>query len=269
MIAFPIAKINIGLYVTEKRADGYHNLETIFYPVAWRDVLEILPAPSFQFKSYGLPIEGKADHNLCVKAYRLLAQDFEIPPVSIHLLKQIPMGAGLGGGSSDGATTLSLLNDRFSLGLSVDQLRSYALQLGSDCPFFINPQPSLAYGRGEILKPIEVPQLENGAFFLVNPMIHLSTPGAFQQIQPQPAAFDLKTLPALPLANWKETIRNQFEAAAVQQHPIIGECIQNLYRQGAKYAAMTGSGSTVFGIFEASALRPTGFPTHWPQRWIG
>jgi 4-diphosphocytidyl-2-C-methyl-D-erythritol kinase len=268
MVVFPHAKINIGLYITEKRADGYHNIETIFYPLQWCDALEVLPSTHFSFVSYGLPILGDSSQNLCVKAWNLLHEQHHIPPVSMHLLKQIPMGAGLGGGSADGAYTLRVLQELFQLHLSAETLQQYALALGSDCPFFIESKPVFATGRGEQFQPISLPPLENMRFFVVHPHIHLSTPWAFSQVQPTPTNQSLPALAAKPIAEWKECIQNQFERPAIQAYPVIGEIIQTLYQKGAVYAAMTGSGSTVYGIFPCDASPTFSFPDSWPQRWI-
>ncbi len=254
MIRFPDCKINLGLHILGKRNDGYHNLETVFYPLFIYDALEILPlSPQEnlpQFTLSGLPVSGDAAGNLCMKAWHLLKKDFlQLPTVNIHLHKAIPMGAGLGGGSADGAFALMMLNDLFSLDLSSESLARYALQLGSDCPFFIYNQPLFATGRGEVIQPVSIP-LKGYYFYVVNPNIHISTKEAFAQLQYQKHITSLHSIIEKPIESWKENLTNDFEEGIVQRHPIVGETKQQLYNHGAVYAAMSGSGSTVFGIFE-------------------
>jgi 4-diphosphocytidyl-2-C-methyl-D-erythritol kinase len=248
MISFPPCKINLGLHVVRKRADGYHDLSTCFYPVPWTDVLEIIPASDFSFSSSGNPIPGEAAQNLCIKAYSLLQAEFNLPAVKIHLHKTIPTGAGLGGGSSDGAHTLRLLNQLFNLGLSSHQLQHYASQLGSDCSFFINDVPQLGSGRGEILQPIAV-ALKNKFAIIVKPEIHVSTAEAYAGVAPQSAAFPLEQVLSLPLGEWKEKLSNDFEKTVFAKYPLIEQIKEKLYHEGALYASMSGSGSAVFGIF--------------------
>lgn len=249
MIVFPNAKINLGLYVTSKRPDNYHNLESVFYPIPFHDVLEVLPAEKSRFYSYGLPIPGDEKSNLCVKAWKLLNDVFNIPPVETHLLKNIPMGAGLGGGSSDAAFMLKVLNSMFELSLSGLQLREYALQLGSDCPFFIENTPALAKGRGELLSPVSIP-LQSYYISIVFPDIHVSTAQAFAGINPSEPLFDLHRINNLPVSDWKDQLGNDFEKSVFRMHPVIGEIKNELYQKGALYAAMSGSGSAVYGIFD-------------------
>ena len=270
MIVFPNCKINLGLHILNKREDGYHNLETVFYPVQLRDALEVVRRDdgrqmtddthhspltthesSITFSSTGLTIAGDPETNLCIKAYRLLKEDFPaLPPVQMHLHKAIPMGAGLGGGSADGAFALKLLDDKFQLGLSTQQLIDYALQLGSDCPFFILNKPCYATGRGEILESVEL-DLSAYHFAIVNPGIHVNTGWAFAQLNINGSArTDLKAIIQQPIETWKDQLINDFEEPVSKAHPEIGTIKQQLYDAGAVYASMTGSGSTVFGIFE-------------------
>lgn len=260
MISFPNCKINLGLNIISKREDGFHDLETIFYPIAINDVLEIVqqPAPTTDvaFTSTGLPISGNVTDNLCVKAYHLLKNDFpDLPAIDMHLHKAIPMGAGLGGGSADGAFTLKLLNDKFQLGLTNEQLAGYALQLGSDCPFFIYNQPCFAEGRGEKLEPITL-DLSGYSFVIINPGIHVNTGWAFSQITPRKLSVPVKDIIHQPLTQWRELLTNDFEQPVFTRHPEIMAIKENLYAQGAVYASMTGSGSTVYGIFEKTANFP-------------
>jgi 4-diphosphocytidyl-2-C-methyl-D-erythritol kinase len=256
LIKFPNCKINLGLHITGKRGDGYHNLETFFFPVPLTDALEILPASQFHFECTGLPIPGDPAANLCVKAYDLLKTDFDLPPVSIHLHKAIPMGAGLGGGSSNGAFALLILNQLFELGLQQQQLINYALLLGSDCPFFIVNKPCFAFSRGEMLEPIPL-NLSGYNLALANPGIHISTAWAFGHVTPSQAPCHLADLVAEPVSTWRGALINDFEKPVASSHPPVQALIDSFYHQGADYAAMTGSGSTVFGLFQKSKPAPT------------
>lgn len=248
MISFPNAKINLGLHVTEKRPDGFHNLETVFFPVGWCDALEFVEAGEFQFSTSGIPISGDLESNLVVKAYRLLQKDFDLPVLKIHLHKQIPFGAGLGGGSSDAAFMLKLLNKSYHLGLDEKELLKYAAVLGSDCPFFILNKPVYATGRGEIMQATDI-QL-NGMFtLLVKPPVEVSTAKAFQLVVPQKSSLSLPELLSLPVQEWKGKVINQFEQSVFQQYPELEEVKKKLYDLGAVYASMSGSGSCIFGLF--------------------
>jgi 4-diphosphocytidyl-2-C-methyl-D-erythritol kinase len=250
MVSFPHAKINLGLNVIRKRNDGYHELETCFFPIGWTDILEIIPSNSFQFSSTGLVIEGNSENNLCVKAYQLLRQEFDLPPVHIHLHKVVPMGAGLGGGSSDAAFTLRQLNDKFDLGLSQQKLEEYAARLGSDCAFFISDLPRLGNGRGEVLSPVSV-SLKGKFLVVVKPDVHVSTAEAFAGIRPGTTSVSIKdVIEGKPIHEWKHFLKNNFEEFVFQKHASIAKIKQELYNQGATYASMSGSGSSVFGIFE-------------------
>lgn len=253
MLCFPNCKINIGLYITEKRADGYHNLETVFYPVGIRDVLEIVPAAA---KECALNISGKAvtgnkENNLVWKAYQLMQHHYpqQVPPLAVYLHKNIPMGAGLGGGSADAAFMLQLINDYCQLKLPHETLAQYALQLGSDCPFFIYNTPQLAKGRGEIFSPIAL-HLSAYSLQVIYPKVHIATADAFAQLKPKPANFDLNKLPNLPMAQWKDTIKNDFETPIFEAHPLLAQLKEQFYNQGAIYASMSGSGSALYGFFE-------------------
>jgi len=249
MLSFPNGKINIGLYVTQRRDDGYHDIETVFYPVALHDVLEIVPAAETQLHLSGRTVAGNSTDNLIWKAYQLLDNNFpgRLPQLDIYLHKIIPMGAGLGGGSADGAYMLQLFNDYCHLSLSKEALISFALQLGSDCPFFIHNIPQFATGRGELMSDIAV-SLGGYSIQLICPNLHVSTGSAFSLIKPKPAAYDLRQLHELPITEWKTNISNDFEESVFQQHPVLADIKQQLYDQGAVYAAMSGSGSAIFGI---------------------
>ena len=254
MVLFPNCKINIGLNVTGKRTDGYHDLETVFYPVAVKDALEVIRSEEFNFHLTGLSVNGTTENNLCVKAYYLLKKDFpDMPAVNIHLHKVIPMGAGLGGGSADGAFMLTMLNKKFQLHLSQEHLISYALQLGSDCPFFIINKPCFATGRGENLSPVHV-DLSAYKIVLVNPGIHVSTKEAFSKLGPALPKKSIQQIIQQPMESWKEELRNDFEETVFRLYPEIQSIKEQLYSYGAVYASMTGSGSTLFGIFKPEMI---------------
>ena len=248
MLSFPNAKINIGLYITEKRSDGFHNLESCFYPVGWSDVLEILPAPKLSFKSTGIEIPGNPETNLCLKAYHLINQDFKLPPVMIHLHKIVPIGAGLGGGSADCAFTIKTLNDLFELNMNVEMMENYARNLGSDCAFFIQNKPKFCFGKGDKFEEIGL-DLSNKFIVLVNPNIHISTAEAYSSVKPQRVKVDFKKALQTPVSQWIDIIKNDFETHLLPKYPVIENIKKTLYTYGAEYASMTGSGSTVFGIF--------------------
>ncbi len=251
MITFPNCKINLGLWVTERRHDGYHNIQTVMLPVPWCDILEIVPANTDEttLALTGLQIESPVENNLCYKAWRLMADKYNIPPVSIHLHKVIPSGAGLGGGSSDASFTLRMLNSLFNLNLDNEILRSLAVQLGMDCPFFIENIPALSTGRGEFLKPVSL-NLDGYYIVIVKPPVHVSTAAAFLGIKPVFREKSIAELTSLPLQEWKKVLHNDFEDSVFELYPEIEDIRNLLYRQGAIYAAMSGSGSAVFGLFD-------------------
>jgi len=269
MIVFPTCKINLGLRILDKREDGYHNLETIFYPVSLKDVLEVIISPEknkVQFTSSGFAINGHIADNLCIKAYDLLKQDFPLlPSVKIHLHKNIPMGAGLGGGSADAAFMLSLLNEQLKLNLSTQKLLNYALQLGSDCPFFILNKPCIGEGRGEILASINL-NLSKYNLMLVNPAIHVTTAEAFSDLkfnQLNQEQLSLKQLIQQPVSDWKNFLKNDFEEGVFNKYPAIKSIKETLYKHGAVYAAMSGSGSTVYGLFDKNIELQINFPSNY------
>ena len=249
MITFPNAKINIGLDVTTKRSDGYHEIESCFYPVQWCDILEIIPAEDDRFTCSGLPVNGNNEDNLVWKAYQFLKNEYHLPQVHIHLHKVIPLGAGIGGGSSDAAFTLKILNSLFNLELTDDTLLEYAGKIGSDCPFFINNSPALVSGTGTDLIPLSV-SLIGKKIILINPQIHISTAEAYAAITPQPSELNYHDVLAKPVNIWQRFLKNDFEVYAFEKYPEIGKILSQLYAKGAAYASMTGSGSTVYGIFE-------------------
>lgn len=267
MIVFPNCKINLGLHILRKRSDGFHDLETVFYPIALQDALEVVqnssPSPDIQLTTSGLKIDSSAEENICFKAYQLLKKDFpELPSIKMHLHKVIPSGAGLGGGSSDGAFTLTLLNKKFNLGLNEDQLIEYALLLGSDCPFFIKNKPCYGAGRGEKLNEIEL-NLLGYKLVLVNPGIHVHTGKAFSKIVPSDKRTSIKDIILEPIEKWKDVLTNDFEQSVFADYPEIKTVKETLYEQGAVYASMSGSGSSVYALFEKNAQLQFDFPSHY------
>lgn len=265
MLLFPNIKINLGLYITGKRPDGYHNIESIFYPVQWREAIEItdravevsgfsginteIESGKVRFMSYGIPIPGDAESNLCIKVYHLLEEWFNLPAIDIHLLKTLPIGAGLGGGSADAAYTLRALKEFFELRISDAEAKDILAKVGSDCPFFWENKPMFVYGRGERMRPID---LDLSAYYilLVNPNIHISTKEAYAGVRPKPPGIDLEMIPSIGVEGWKDVLSNDFETSIFPNHPSIRGIKEALYHNGALYASMTGSGSTVFGIFK-------------------
>lgn len=254
MITFPNAKINLGLNIVERRPDGYHNLETIFYPIKLQDALEVnrlehAEVP-YKLRVSGANLHGSPEDNLVVKALNLLRQYHSgILPVDIHLFKHIPTEAGLGGGSADCAFMIKLLNEKFRLGLSVKEMEQYAAQLGADCPFFIQNQPVFASGTGNIFEPIEL-TLKGYHLVLVKPDTPISTKEAFSNIHPKHPEVSLKEIATQPIENWKGLMKNDFEESIFPCHPEIAAIKDKLYDLGAVYASMTGSGSAVYGIFK-------------------
>jgi len=252
MITFPNAKINIGLNIIEKRSDGFHNLESIFVPVlGLHDVLEVIPSKSeneYKFTSSGIPIDASPDDNLVVKAYKLLKADYKLPAVKIHLHKIIPSGAGLGGGSSDASFMLKMLNEMFNLDISEEKLLAYAEKLGSDCPFFIKNTTQFAQGKGEILEDFMF-FIPKSTLVIIKPPIHVPTKDAFVEITPVKPTISLKELYGSLPTDWKNIAKNDFEASIFPKYREIEQIKGKLYHLGAEYASMTGSGSSVFGIF--------------------
>lgn len=293
MVVFPNGKINLGLQILRRRADGYHDLQTVFYPVPLCDALEVAqgagpgnvlgiapvggsanpavgqqavsaPDAAVQLTLTGIPVQGNTNDNLCVKAYHLLKKDFaQLPSIAVHLHKNIPAGAGLGGGSADGAFMLRLLNDKFRLGISQEALIGYALQLGSDCPFFILNTACLAEGRGERLQPVDL-DLSDYSFLLVNPGLHISTAWAFSQVSSGERAVSLAEVIRQPVSRWRELLVNDFEAPVCRQYPELQAIREKLYAAGAVYVSMSGSGSTFYGLFPKG--RVSGLD--WPEGYV-
>lgn len=259
MITFPNAKINLGLNIVEKRPDGYHNLETIFYPIPLQDALEITlwegGERKYKLAQSGIQIAGDDEHNLVVKAYKLLDSLYNLPPIEINLLKHIPSGAGLGGGSADAAFMLCMLNQHFQLNIPNEQLEVYAAQLGADCAFFVENKPTFAEGIGNIFSPIEL-SLKGYKLLLVKPDIFVSTRDAFAQIKPKRPTISLKEVAKMPVEAWKTYMVNDFEESVFPQFPAIADIKVKLYDMGAIYASMSGSGSSVFALFKGDATLP-------------
>ena len=250
MLVFPNAKINLGLQITERRADGYHNLLSCFVPIGWADALEVIPAERFSFTSSGLPIPGDPANNLCIRTYDALKADFGLPPVQMHLHKIVPIGAGLGGGSSDAAFALKLLNTRFGLGLSPLQLENYARPLGADCAFFVQNRPMYCTEKGDVFSDINV-DLRGFHLVLVYPNLAISTAEAYAGVRPRQPETPLHDLLAAPIETWKELVQNDFEESLFPNYPVLADIKQQLYDLGAVYASMSGSGSTIYGLFSA------------------
>ena len=258
MLVFPNCKINLGLHITEKRSDGFHNLQSCFYPVGWSDVLEVIPSDTFAFSSSGLAIPGEQSKNLCVRAYDLLKTYFDLPTVRIHLHKIVPIGAGLGGGSADAAFTLRLLNERFGLGLPISQLEEYARLLGSDCAFFIRNHPLYCFEKGDVFAEINV-DLSGYHLLLVYPNLAISTAEAYAAVRPCEPEVPLDKQLQTPIDTWRNTVHNDFEDSLFPKYPVLAQIKQQLYQAGAIYASLSGSGSTVYGIFNAPIIAPNQF----------
>lgn len=284
MVVFPNIKINIGLFVTGKRPDGFHNIESVFYPVSWTEALEVVdrnePASSrkdydhkaatevgkVRFYQYGLDIPGEVSNNLCIRVYQLLEEWFNLPAIDIHLLKTLPIGAGVGGGSADAAYCLRALKDFFELRISDQEAMELLAKVGSDCPFFWKNQPMFVHGRGEKMHPIEL-SLKGYHLMVIHPSIPISTKEAYAGIKPKDAPVDLHLLTDLPMESWREVIHNDFEASVFPNHPELPAIKEQLYEIGALYASMSGSGSALFGIFSEQCNLPNEWSSY--SAWVG
>ena len=269
MLSFPNAKLNLGLYVTARRPDGYHTLETAFLPLPWTDVLEVLPAPKGQaapsLTLTGRPIPGEVAGNLCLQAYALLKHDFpQLPAAQMQLHKIVPIGAGLGGGSADAAFALRAIDAVFGLGLSGAQLEGYARRLGADCAFFIQNQPCLASERGDVFAPIAL-SLSGTACVVVYPGLHISTAQAFAGIVPQAPSIPLREALAQPMSTWRDAVSNDFETSLAPAYPVLAKIKEQLYAAGATYASLSGSGSAVYGLFAGASEAPV---LAWPGEYL-
>lgn len=255
MLTFANAKINLGLFLTEKRADGYHNLQTVFYPIKIHDVVELIDADETSMQIKGVDIPGLVTDNLCLTAFKTLQADFDLPNQQIVLLKNIPVGAGLGGGSADAAFLIKLVNDKFKLKLTVAQMKDYARPLGSDCAFFIENKPTYALAKGDEFEELSL-DLSSYFLVLIKPPVHVSTADAYRNVNVKQPLIPLKKLINLPIADWKEHIVNHFEPSVCEKYPEIDEIKAKLYLSGAKFALMSGSGSSVFAIFDKAVKLP-------------
>jgi 4-diphosphocytidyl-2-C-methyl-D-erythritol kinase len=262
MISFPNAKINLGLHVVGKRTDGYHDIETIFYPVPLRDALEIVPASTFSFRQYGQAVDAAPEDNLVMKALRLVEKKYAVPVSEVCLKKAIPFGAGLGGGSADAAFMLKLLNSYANLRLSDLELEEMAVNLGADCPFFVRNRPVIASGIGNVFEPVEL-SLKGYFICIIKPDVFVSTKEAYAGVKPTVPLLSLREIASMDVSGWKYRMVNDFEPSVFKQYPVIRKIKEQIYAQGAVYAAMSGSGSSVFGLFEkevdVSALFPDCF----------
>lgn len=265
MILFPPAKINLGLHVLDKRPDGYHNIDSCMISIPVFDVLEILPSQDFQFKQSGLKIDGDLSSNLIYKAFNLMVERFQIPPVYIHIQKHIPMGAGLGGGSSNATSTLTALNQLFHLGISNQELMELSAELGSDCAFFVEGGTQISSGRGEVLSPVELHL--NGMFMkVVFPGIHVSTQLAFENIDLTPNKTKVSSILEQPVDSWKMDLKNDFESSVFNQYPELKEIKQNLYLEGASYVSMSGSGSAIYALYKEEPA--FSFPNYFERVFV-
>lgn len=270
MLVFPNAKINIGLNILRKREDGFHDIESCFYPIGLSDVLEVIESPKkegLKFNLSGIAVEGD---NLCVKAYKQLASLYALPPVKIHLHKIIPIGAGLGGGSADASFMLKVLNEMFALKLSSEKLKEQALFLGSDCPFFIDNVPVIAKGRGEVLNPIPL-KLSGYHLVIIHPGIHISTTEAYRGVVPNRESTSLvEKLKSLKVKEWKNEIKNDFEQHIFKKYSVLENIKSKLYRLGAVYVSMSGSGSSMYGLFEEKPILKDAFSSYfvWQEQFI-
>lgn len=259
MILFSPAKINIGLFITRRRDDGYHNLQSVMYPVALYDLIEIResdgPEEGARFSHSGIPAATTGENNLCIRAYNLLAGETPLPSVRLHLHKQIPAGAGLGGGSSNASTTLKGLNRLAQKPVSEEKLKELAEMLGSDCPFFLREGPMLMEGRGEFLSPVQI-NLDHLCLVLLHPGIHISTSEAYQDVRPAMPEKHLRSLIGEPVGKWRKLIVNDFESPIFERHPGLKELKKGLYEAGALYASMSGSGSSIYGFFSKPPSLP-------------
>jgi 4-diphosphocytidyl-2-C-methyl-D-erythritol kinase len=269
MICFPNAKINLGLYITEKRPDGFHNIESVFYPIAWNDALEVIESPEastdFNLYTSGLPISGKAEDNLLYKAYALMKEKRTLPKISVYLHKTLPMGAGLGGGSADCAFFINQLNTQFNLGLSEEERLNLARPLGSDCAFFIKNKPVYAYEKGDVFKDLSI---DLSAYYIavIFSNVHSNTKEAYSGVKPAKPATSLLDVIQQPVHTWKNSMSNDFEASIFAKYPVVEKTKQDLYDAGAIYASMSGSGSAVFGLFDS--MPQIGGLAAFPH-WVG
>lgn len=258
MFVYANAKINLGLYVLKKRQDGFHDLESVFLPLDWADKIEIIPSQSVEFSTNGIKIPKSEKDNLCMQAYELLKKKHDLPAIKIKLNKQLPIGSGLGGGSADAAFVLKALNDFYQLNINTPTLEEYAAELGSDSVFFIQNIAAMVKGRGEIIEADEKYDVLKGyRILIVKPAIFISSKEAYRNINPRFPEKRIEEIIQEPIENWKNQLKNDFEETIFSVHPILKEIKTQLYKNGAIYAAMSGSGSSIYGVFEKKIPIPT------------
>ena len=265
MLLFPNTKINLGLNITEKRSDGFHNIESLIYPIGFSDILEVIEKPEnsgINFNQTGFELDIPPEKNLCVRAYNLLSKHYELPSVNIHLHKVVPTGSGLGGGSSDAVFIFNILNEMFSLGISESEMIEFSAMIGSDCPFFVKNRPSIVKGRGEILLNSDL-DLSGLFLVLILPGIHINTKLAYSKITPGKPEMSIEKVIQYPINDWKDILRNDFEEEVFIISPEIKEIKQKLYDIGAIYASMSGSGSSVYGLFKKGTDTNDLFPSSY------
>lgn len=260
MIAFPCVKINLGLYISGKRTDGFHDIKSIFYPVPFGDMVEVISSgESPRLYASGIPVPGKVSDNLCMKAYDLIREKHGLPGSKVFLHKLIPIGSGLGGGSSDAVAVLKLCNEHFGLELDKSELKDYAAELGSDCPFFVDEKPALVSGRGDKMKDAEI-DLDGFSIIIVHTGNPISTAEAYRNVEYQQPDINLEELHNIPLKLWRKKLQNCFEPFAFEKYPELENIKKRFYNSGAIYASMTGSGSAIFGIYDKKIDENTLFP---------
>lgn len=260
MLLFPNSKINFGLYIVAKRNDGYHNIESILWPVPWRDILEVVPAPDgkFQFTQTGIPLQITDENNLVVKVWIFMQERFDLSPVHIYLHKTIPSGAGLGGGSSDAAYTIKALNSLFSLKLSTKRMQSFAAKFGSDCPFFIDEKPHFVAGTGTLLAQTKL-DLTGYHIGIIKPDISISSAEAYKNIELKSSPSHWENVTSYPY-EWRHKVVNQFEEWLMLKNPELMQFKDKLYSHNAFYASLTGSGAAIYGLFEEAPRMNEWFP---------
>ncbi len=254
MFCFPNAKINLGLNVIARRIDGFHQIESILYPIPLFDVLEFKTADTFRIIQYGIPLQITPEQNILFKTWQLINQEYSVPPVEIHLIKNIPAGSGLGGGSADATFFLKAIDQQFSLNLSSNRLKELAATIGSDCPFFVDNKPAFIFGRGENTSSVKL-SLKSKYLVLVVPDIQVSTAKAYSIIKPEIPEKSIKEIVLQPTESWKDELINDFEKPIFELYPELNVIKKQLYQKGAFYVSMSGSGSAVYGIFEKEPLR--------------
>jgi 4-diphosphocytidyl-2-C-methyl-D-erythritol kinase len=267
MIVFPNGKINLGLSIINKRADGFHSIESLLYPAPIYDAIEFKPSSKFSIDISGIPILGNETDNILYKSWKMLHNQYQIPHIEIKLLKGIPLGSGLGGGSSDAVFLLKILNTHFELGLEKEKTLNYAASLGSDCPFFLENTPAIIKGRGEFVQPINL-SLQGMHLVIVCPDFQISTKEAFRNIKPRKRHFQIEDIVNKPVEQWQDILINDFEETAFEKHPLLRTIKDTLISHGAAYASLTGSGAAIYGLFRQSINIKKYFPDYFVRNGI-